>query len=339
MSKKEKPSMSSNINSGTIAFVPDLSSSDGEYPFETPAVQIEGVAEYYYPQVFFDWDRMSVNISTEDQVIELHRFSYSELQRFDEDGNEIWENGMNAPYEDETKGIVYTGRTRPGETFKLEVTDPKSGKKRIYKCVLERTEGPELEGEESNENSSEWVYPGPNSREGDDTSSLIIPQGVTEIGEAACMEADSLLFVRLPKSLRKIGMCAFLRTGLKEVTLPARLQEIGIGAFAECESLAAVYFEKGCQVKDIPAGAFGKCPALATLLLQGDMEIEPYVFEEDDNLTSIFVECGPEQTSDSIKRFASSFPKATLYFYAPEGPLKDVPSWRYVFDQPGPVPW
>ena len=330
--------MSSNIHSGTIVFVPDLSATGEEYPFEIPEVQIEGVAEYYFPQVLFDWDRMSVNVSTKDRVIELHRLSFSELQRFDEDGNEIWENGMDAPYEDPEKGIFYTGRTRPGEAYRLEVTDPKTGRKRVYKCVLESTEGCDGE-EESDPSTSEWAFPGPNWRPGDDRSSFKVPEGVTEIDPAAFMEADDLRFVRLPKSLRKIGMCAFLRTGLKEVTLPRGLEEIGTGAFAECENLAAVYFATGCQAKSIPGEAFGNCPALTTLLLQNGMEIDPNVFYKDDNITAIFVESGPEETSESIRRFAAAFPKATLYYHSPEGPLEGVPSWRYELDRHGPVPW
>ncbi|MCR5348347.1 MAG: leucine-rich repeat domain-containing protein [Bacilli bacterium] len=330
--------MSSNIYSGTVVYAPDLTQDIEEFPFDTPEVEIEGVAEYYFPQVLFDWDRMTINVSTKDRVITLHCFSYLELQRFDEEGNEIWESGMNAPYEDKEKGIVYSGRTRPAETFKLEVTDPNTGRKCTYKCVLESAEGPEPEcgGDDSAE---PWVFYGPDCGQLVDGCNLIVPEGVDEIDEAACIDDGYITSVRLPKSLRKIGTCAFLRTGLKEVTLPRNVEEIGSGAFAENENLTMVSFATGCNPKSIASGAFGQCPALETLLLQGDMEIDPNVFYEDDDIKHIFVEASPEETGESVKKFASAFPNATLYYYSPEGPLKDVPSWRYEFDQPGPVPW
>ena len=77
-------------------------------------------------------------------------------------------------------------------------------------------------------------------KSGLDLQELAVPEGITEIETAACMGMAQLKIVRLPKSLRKIGTLAFYGCiGLEHIELPKDLKEIGTAAF------------KGSGVKEI----------------------------------------------------------------------------------------
>lgn len=69
--------------------------------------------------------------------------------------------------------------------------------------------------------------------------SLIIPEGVVEIGTAAFSECRNLTgTLSLPSTLKKIGAGAFGSCGFTcELKIPASVTEIGGGAFSSCSSL------------------------------------------------------------------------------------------------------
>ena len=59
-----------------------------------------------------------------------------------------------------------------------------------------------------------------------------LPEGLTEIGWGAFAGCSSMAKVDLPDSLTKIGALAFADTVLSSVTIPAKTETIGAGAFA-----------------------------------------------------------------------------------------------------------
>ncbi len=63
--------------------------------------------------------------------------------------------------------------------------------------------------------------------------------------------------------VRKINEAAFLASGVRSVTLPPTLREIGPRAFADCWSLTNITFSSG--VATVGAGAFSNCTSLACL--------------------------------------------------------------------------
>ena len=72
---------------------------------------------------------------------------------------------------------------------------------------------------------------------------VIIPNGVTEIGRNAFSECKSLKKVIIPDSVIKIGWDAFEGcTALTEVSMPKYLEIIDSGAFNGCTSLKTYKF-------------------------------------------------------------------------------------------------
>lgn len=96
--------------------------------------------------------------------------------------------------------------------------------------------------------------------------SISIPESVTHIGDDAFDECCSLKVVHLPSALRKIGRGAF-RTceRLKEINLPSELKEIGEGAFYGCSSLKNVLLPDG--LLSIASMAFADCYSLKSIAI------------------------------------------------------------------------
>lgn len=91
--------------------------------------------------------------------------------------------------------------------------------------------------------------------------SLVIPDGVTEIGAMAFAQCESLEHVTIPKSVKRIGMEAFYGCySLAELAIPESVTEIGDGAFYGCDTLVDVTIP--ATVKKIGRNAFNRCDSL-----------------------------------------------------------------------------
>lgn len=72
--------------------------------------------------------------------------------------------------------------------------------------------------------------------------------------------------VTIPDGIKTISSCAFMRTGITEVIIPASVKVIGQWAFASCHNLKKVTF---MGVPDeIQMGAFADCPSLIETVTQ-----------------------------------------------------------------------
>lgn len=92
-------------------------------------------------------------------------------------------------------------------------------------------------------------------------TSVIIPDGVTEIERGAFWWCDSLTSVTIPDSVTKIGMWAFFNcSSLTSVTIPDGVTKIEHQLFEECSSLTSVRIPD--SVTEIDCNVFYGCDAL-----------------------------------------------------------------------------
>ena len=94
---------------------------------------------------------------------------------------------------------------------------------------------------------------------------IIVPDGVTHIGEAAFM-APNVRRVVLPEGVVNIGSKAFMGCGaLEEITLPTTLKTIGNDAFSKCAMLKDISFPESLGY--IGRGAFANCIRVSRIKL------------------------------------------------------------------------
>lgn len=76
---------------------------------------------------------------------------------------------------------------------------------------------------------------------GSNATSIVIPDGITSIGEESFYKCADLETVTIPNSVTSIGKYAFYGcTSLTSVTIPNNVTSIGIGAFYDCNSLTGI---------------------------------------------------------------------------------------------------
>lgn len=99
---------------------------------------------------------------------------------------------------------------------------------------------------------------------------LVIPDGVTSIGQSAFQYNTNLTKIGMPESLTSIGVQAFWNcTSLIEIRIPAKVTSIEKNAFEACKSLTNIIFEESDSSEEMTIGnsAFTNCDKLASLVL------------------------------------------------------------------------
>lgn len=71
-------------------------------------------------------------------------------------------------------------------------------------------------------------------------SSVKLSQNLTFINQEAFYNCLNLTSITLPETLKKLGANVFIRTALKEITIPKSVETILFGAFAACDSLTCI---------------------------------------------------------------------------------------------------
>ena len=98
---------------------------------------------------------------------------------------------------------------------------------------------------------------------------VVIPEGITEIGDFAFCSCTGLTGVVIPEGVTEISMNVFRDcTGLTGVVIPEGVKEIGYGAFSGCTGLTGIVIPEG--VTEIDCGAFGGCTNLTTISVSVD---------------------------------------------------------------------
>ena len=105
---------------------------------------------------------------------------------------------------------------------------------------------------------------------GDDMN-VVVPDGVTEIGEKAFFR-QNIKRVILPDGVKKIGNDAFYECkNLVEIKLPESLTEIGLEAFDGCKNLTEINLPNG--ITEIGSGAFDGCRSLKSVKIPERMTV------------------------------------------------------------------
>lgn len=143
------------------------------------------------------------------------------------------------------------------------------------------------------------------------TSNVIIPDGVSIIGEKAFYKCSNLIQVTMPNSVTKIEEKAFYQcyklreisldnieaigpfafsecNGLKKICLPACLKSIGNWAFSMCNELEDVVIDNG--VTNVSYGMFNNCKKLKNVSLPNTVTlIDGCAFRDCKNLRKIII--------------------------------------------------
>lgn len=111
-----------------------------------------------------------------------------------------------------------------------------------------------------------------------DITTLIISDGITYIGDHAfsCNCSSSIKTLKIADSVKYIGAGAFWGAKIKELKLPAKLEEIGPEAFVDCENLKTLTIPD--SVKTIGSGAFSSCTSLEEVTIGSGVTELYYAF-------------------------------------------------------------
>ena len=121
---------------------------------------------------------------------------------------------------------------------------------------------------------------------------VVIPDGVTTIGEAAFEWCNWLESVEIPESVTVVGDSAFFWCmSLESVEIPESVTVIGDSAFSRCESLTSIEIPRG--VTTIGDSAFSTCTSLMSVEIpEGVTAIESRAFDGCESLASIEIPRG-----------------------------------------------
>ena len=109
-------------------------------------------------------------------------------------------------------------------------------------------------------------------------TSVVVKDGITEIGDFAFYGLTNLKEVSIADSVTKIGHYALKNcSALSEVQLPEKLESVGESAFYGCTALKDITFHE--NVQSIGSYAFSRCTKLNKVIFEGDApEIQTGVF-------------------------------------------------------------
>lgn len=145
-------------------------------------------------------------------------------------------------------------------------------------------------------------------------TSVVLSEGIENIGNEAFQNCTQLLNISLPESLKSIGGCAFALCGFENIILPNNVSTIGENAFAYSK-LQSVRVPNGVSIID---KQFYSCTALTEITLHsgitqieaqaftGCLLIQNVIFDDPDGWT-VCADNGiqikafePEELSDSV---------------------------------------
>ena len=128
--------------------------------------------------------------------------------------------------------------------------------------------------------------------------------------------------VRLPESLRKIGVNAFCGCmALMHMDIPAGVNEIASGAFRGCKSLQTLTLPEG--MAELPNSIFMRCSSLKSIKLPSSLrKIGRSAFYECSSLTMINFAASQGKTEIGVLAFYNCSSLVAINFEALKGPVE-----------------
>ena len=184
---------------------------------------------------------------------------------------------------------------------------------------------------------------------------IVIGEGITEVGDFTFIDCRSVTRIQLPGTLRRVGQNAFSSASVTELTLPEGLQQIDRMAFAAVNITELVipasvtelgeHAFDGCDslrvlkilgpVRSIEAGTFRHCTSLNDLFLSGGIgRIDHNAFLDCPSIQNVYFGGSREQWKTLTGDVYSEFNHGRIAFHfnadlAPSASFTDVPvgSW------------
>ena len=107
---------------------------------------------------------------------------------------------------------------------------------------------------------------------------VVVPEGVTEIGDEAFRGCNSLTGITVQEGVSSIGKRAFYNCSrLTDINLPASVKRIDDWAFNGCSSLPGITLPKGIEI--VGFSAFSDCSSLTSIVLPSDVSLGNCLFD------------------------------------------------------------
>jgi len=144
------------------------------------------------------------------------------------------------------------------------------------------------------------------------TTSVIVPNGVTHIGYGAFSYFSVLTSITIPDSVVEIGESAFAgRERLESITIPENVKIIGDYAFTNCIKLPSITIPD--SVEYIGKSAFSRCDGLTEIAVPGSViDIGQDAFRGCVNVTSLSITDGVKTIADGAFRNCISLPTVAI---------------------------
>lgn len=119
-------------------------------------------------------------------------------------------------------------------------------------------------------------------------TSIQLPEGLETIETAAFYSTASLQTITLPESLTTLGDQAFYGSGLTSIIVPSNVKSLGTNLFKLCSNLNNVILPEG--ITTIPERCFDQCKALKSINLPSTLtSLSNYSFYQCTALTDIVI--------------------------------------------------